>query len=463
MVRLLGQSTIHSLIRIGHCTQEPVQSNDIRVTKLVTLDASGTTGCHVRYFSNAMKSCLAFILTISMAIADDNIKPRLAALTKQFDQMEAEDNAVELHTQWLKSPAGQEDIAFLTAHYNDLSASRKQDIPQELARTGLVVTVPLLEKALTASDGALAGVFYACIVGKLEAGFGKAVAPLVAPWAGRSRTPSRDSAIIVLPILDPDVASKVLFTERFIGESAPTADQVLESCNDAGLAVPLPIIESLILAWEDKAVSPNAEFRIWAGYAKALTALAVHDSARALAKAEAIMKTPSFKTDPSKAEYLRELPLLAAGLSGLYDKVGDYFDKHGQFQDLPEAAQFYFAVIYFESDVSNGGMSQALHNSVGDHLPLVRKAYQAIGDTQSLDWLDWMLKPFGSAGPSPDRNIRLRQMNEMNPSYFDQESKLSEDWQAKPEGKQPDVPPSWALSIQVSKHAAEIKRALAKP
>ena len=410
-----------------------------------------------------MKSCLVVLLTISMAIADDNIKPRLTAITKQFEQKEEAANAVELHTQWLKSPAGKEDIAFLTAHYNDLSSWQKQDIPQELARTGLVVTVPLLEKALTTSDGTLAGIFYACIVGKLEAGFGKAVAPLVAPWAGRSRTPSRDSAIIVLPILDPEVASKVLFDEKLIGENSPTAHQVLESCNDAALAVPLPILESLISAWESKAASPNPEYPIWAGYAKALTALAVHDPVRALAKAEALMKTPSFKTESSKAEYLRELPLLAVGLSGLYDKVGDYFAKHENFGDLPEAAQFYFAVIYFESDASNGGLGQALHNSTGDLLPLVRKAYEVIGDTHSLDWLDSMLKPFGSAGPSPDRNIRLRQMNEMNPSYFDQESKLRDEWQAKPDGKQPEVPSSWALSVYVSKHAAEIKRALAKP
>lgn len=410
-----------------------------------------------------MKQCLALFFALSVAVAQDDVQPRLDSIIKKYEKLEASSNAVELHTQWLESPAGQEDIAFLAAHYNDLSNWQKEDIPQELARTGLVVTVLLLEKALVHNEEALSGIFYACIVEEFEPGFGKAVAPFVVPWVGRSRHSTSDSAITVLPILDPELASKVFFVEKFVGVNSPTAHLILSSCNNTGLTVPLSVLDPLISAFEDKVGYPDAAYRIWAGYSQAITALAVHDPARAFAKAEALMKTDMLKTQPYRAEDLSELPLLAVGLSGLYDRVADYFDKHGHFGNFPEAAQFFFAVRYFETDVVSIGFAQALQTPPGDHIQLVRKAYREIGDNHSLERLDWMYKPFGESGPSPDSDTRWRQMMEMKPPYFDQESKLRDEWAEDPRSKTHDVHGSWKLSMYVYTHAKEIKEALAKP
>lgn len=391
-----------------------------------------------------------------MVAAQDDIKPRLASITKEFDAREyTEGSATALHDKWLRTPAGQEDIAFLAAHYSQLHSLQKYQIPTELARTGLRAVVPLLAKALAENSSALAGVFYACRLGKPEAGFGKDMAPLVVPWIGRGRITSSDTAIEILPVLDPELAGKVFFVDEFVGLKSTNVHLVLSACNDAGLAVPPQVLHPLISAWESQAASSDAEYRISRGYVEALKALAVHDPAAAFAKAEVLMKA-----NPHVTDKLSDLPLLGVGLSGLYDQLADVYDDPERFKALPEAAQFYFAVTYFESDCSNGGMSQALGNSTGDLLPIVRKAYQATGDTQGLAWLDWMCKPFGTAGPSTDRSTRNQQMDTMTPSYFEQESKLDEEWAETHRNDPATVPSSWILSVYVSKHAEAIKQAL---
>lgn len=126
------------------------------------------------------------------------------------------------------------------------------------------------------------------------------------------------------------------------------------------------------------------------------------------------------------------------------------------FVALPEPAQLLFAISYFDNDCSNGGISQALMNRTGDFLPLARKGYEAIGSTYSLQWLDFMCKPFGPQGPAPTQRERNRQMEAMTPDYWAQEDALREAW-----SKQAVPPPSsfndWLSALYAVKHAAVLK------
>lgn len=404
-----------------------------------------------------MKWLISMLFAVTMADAVDNITTRLTSIARAFDARESAPDAVEAHVRWLQTQQGRSDVVFLAANYDRLSDQQKYEIPTELARTGLLAVVPLLEQALARKEDALAGVFFANHLGKPESGFNKAVAPMVVPWIGKSVIESRDTALMLLPVLDPELAAKVLFMEKFVGLDAPKVHYVLGSCNDAGLNVPRSIIDPLLTAWEKPAQDTKAEYRIERGYLEALKALAAHDPLAATQRAETIIQAR-----PSWSDNLADLPLLASGLVGLYDKVADLADTPGRFNALPAAAQFYFAVSYFESDCSNGGFSQALGNSTGDFLPLVRSAYKAIDDRRGLEWLEWMCKPFGKDGPSPIRAERLRQMEAMKPSFYEQEDGLSDAWNEKHRDEPYQVSTSWKLAVFASKHADEIKKALAR-
>jgi hypothetical protein len=168
------------------------------------------------------------------------------------------------------------------------------------------------------------------------------------------------------------------------------------------------------------------------------------------------------RQNPSQAEYFSDVPLTAAGLIGLYDRLCDHSDDPVRFSRLPEVAKIYFAVIYFEADCSNGGIGQALGNSTGDHLALVRKGYEDIGDARSQQFLEAMLKPFGSAGPSADREERNRQMKSMTPDYWSQEESLEEKRRQQAGDEQGDNT-EWLLNKYAARHSAVLKPLLKKP
>ena len=382
--------------------------------------------------------------------------PRLTKIAKEFEIREQADDTTSAHLKWISTEAGMQDVAFLAENFDRMTDQQRFEIPTELARTGRLAIVPLLERALGKSSNALAGVFFACHLGGMEPGFAKAVAPLLVPWIGKSMIESRDTALMLLPVLDPDLSAKILFVKDFVGEKAAKVHWVLASCNEAGLKVPRQVIDPLLTAWEKPAQDSRSEYKVERGYQEALKALSIHDPEMATQKAEEILRGR-----PRWSDQLADLPLMAAGLTALYDKLADLDEE--RFSKLPEAAQFYFAVSYFESDCANGGIDQALRNSTGDYLPLVKKAYQAINDQQGVEWLNWMLKPFGNPGPSHARDERITQMNAMTPSYCDQTEQLRESWNDHHRDDEPQISTSWRLAVYAAKHAAEIRKALALP
>ena len=148
--------------------------------------------------------------------------------------------------------------------------------------------------------------------------------------------------------------------------------------------------------------------------------------------------------------------MAAAGLTGLYDRLCDFHDDRKKFEALPEPARIYFALSYFVADSENGGVGQALGNSTGDLLPLVRKGYQEVGDPRGASYLEAMLKPVGPDGPSLDREERNRQMDEMEPDFWTQEDDLGDEW-AKEWADKPWVSTTWLLSLYANKHAAVLR------
>ena len=226
---------------------------------------------------------------------------------------------------------------------------------------------------------------------------------------------------------------------------------VLKSCNDVALKIPLPNIEMLLNAWKDYGDDPKAELRIIYGYRQSVRSLALHKPQDAMKIAEIIILK-----NPDESENFSQVPLDAAGLTGLYGALCEHAIDDKKFSKLPELAQMYFAVLYFEADMVNGGISQALGNSTGDYLPLVRKGYEKIGDKKGLRFLDFMLKPFGPDGPSQDREKRNRQMDAMNPTYLDQEDALYDKWyELSKDDKSPAT--EWLLNVYAARNVDVLK------
>jgi len=397
------------------------------------------------------------VLLPAMATADD---ARLSKIVREFELRELADDSVLAHRKWLRTQGGKLDAAFLGENFERLTGEQQMEIPTELARTGLLAAVPLVKKSLVASNMPLAGLFFATRMEKPEPGFNKQVATLVVPWIGKHRSDiaTEDIAAQMLVWMDAELAARVLLNERLISINYPEVHFILAACNGGGLKVPRNLIEPLLAAWEAPVKEPECDYRIARGYREALKAFARQEPVKAIQKAEEL-----FKTQPYWSEELAELPLLAAGLPDLYNRLSDFAETPSKLARLPVPAQFYFAVTYFRADCDNGGIDQALSNSTGDYLPLVRKAYKAIGDSRSTEWLDWMCRPFGKSGPSPRRAERRRQMDSMKPAFFEQSEQLQEQWEKRHELSAFRIATAWKLSAYVAKHAGAIRKALRLP
>jgi hypothetical protein len=405
---------------------------------------------------------LAITLIIPMSSrSEDAIATRLGSILNAYDKREAADDSTASHQKWLATPSGQADVVFLSENYERLSPDRKGDVPMELARTGMDETLPLIKSSLADpkfGPRVFPGLFYACRVSSdNEEKFRKEAAEGLVPWVKADGSDTSRKAIEVLPFLDSGVAAKTLMHDDFLSPTSPSIHAVLSSCNEAAITFPLPRIRQWLEVWKPAAKDVPQDHQIPRLYREAVIALAAHhpDEAMKLAKA-------AVARNPEEGDFYHLVPLAAAGLTGLYDHLCDLQDDEAKFQSLPEAAKIYFALTYFEADSENGGIGQALGNSTGDLLPLVKKGYQVVGDSRGGSYLVTMLKPFGPNGPSLNRGERVRQMENMEPDYWTQEEELGEKW-AKEWNDKPRTSTSWLLSLYAFKHAPDLKPLIARP
>jgi hypothetical protein len=397
-----------------------------------------------------------WIPSLAEEVASPDLK--LKAILSAFDKREEAMDSTKAHREWIKTQEGRDEARYLAEHYDSLHDMRKREIPMELARTGDPDVLPLVRKSLadlSSNGSAMSGIFFACHFSKPGEQYRRGLASAVIPWIGKNRIARQDKAIELLPVLDSELASSTLLTDDFLSPDAPLVDIVLASFNSARLEIPLPRIQRLLDAWRESGMNSSSDYRIVRGYREAIRALAAHKPKDAMSMVEDIVRRY-----PQKSETFSDIPLAAAGLTGLYDALCEHTDNPEDFSKLPEAARIYFAVTYFESDWENGGISQALGNSTGDYLPWVKKGYQEIGDTRGLKFLEFMLKPFGPEGPSVNRETRNLQMEKMKPTYWELEDSLSGTWE-KESPINPNLSTEWLLS-QFAARNTEVLRPLLK-
>lgn len=102
--------------------------------------------------------------------------------------------------------------------------------------------------------------------------------------------------------------------------------------------------------------------------------------------------------------------LASHDLDGYYDRVWAALKERGV-GGLNEAQRRYHAVTMFNGEVNNGGLSQYFFNSSGNHWRDAVAGLEAMGSKERLAVLREAIAKFGQAGPSTDRDERMKQLS----------------------------------------------------
>lgn len=113
------------------------------------------------------------------------------------------------------------------------------------------------------------------------------------------------------------------------------------------------------------------------------------------------------------------------------NEIGYFFvlkEMNQGYETLTTEQKYIAAIWELESEVNNGGFNQFYFNSAGDHALLTEKALTEIGSSSILNMLQKANSYFPGNSPSPDRNIRWKQMEQWDKTIEEKLNKLDEDF-----------------------------------
>jgi Domain of unknown function (DUF4375) len=84
--------------------------------------------------------------------------------------------------------------------------------------------------------------------------------------------------------------------------------------------------------------------------------------------------------------------------------------SESRFEDLSTEEQVIVEVYVLEAEVNNGGFDQFFMNSSGDQALATPLALDAIGASNAAVIMRKAMAEFGAAGPDPDREERIKQV-----------------------------------------------------
>ena len=96
-------------------------------------------------------------------------------------------------------------------------------------------------------------------------------------------------------------------------------------------------------------------------------------------------------------------------LEGFEQRAWELEEKSG-FAALHPTQKHYLAVLMFDGEVNNGGLSQYFFNSSGDYWRDALAGLEAMGFKERLVVLSTAIGKFGKGGPSEDRERRQNQL-----------------------------------------------------
>jgi hypothetical protein len=109
------------------------------------------------------------------------------------------------------------------------------------------------------------------------------------------------------------------------------------------------------------------------------------------------------------------------------------FSKDIDFTDLTQSEQIVYCVDDLEREINNGGFEQFFLNSAGDHIYQTLQALENIGAVRTLQLVQRAIKIFPDSGPSPIRDIRVKQLREINDDVKNYLNELDEEFMKYPD------------------------------
>lgn len=307
----------------------------------------------------------------------------------------------------------------LSSRHSDLRAMAAKDLATIGSPSAIEPTRQALnDESATVRLNARIGVRRAAEYGHAGPEFRAAIVESLKPiTTGDSQFNQFDDrdACDALMSLDPAAATAHLASPCCLRPDNPHVSSALAALNKANIRIDPALLKPILGVRAGNAAAPKPEIRERLAWSAALVALALSDPASAEPEiANAIRLDDPLLRDGGVAGLLR-LHRLPDPQDLLHST-----DLPGGFDALPISVQRVIASVEFENEVNNGGISQYLFNSAGDHWPVALEAFREMGCVNCADILAQAIAFVGPAGSSTDRETRM-----------DAYAKLSDDREAK--------------------------------
>jgi hypothetical protein len=112
-------------------------------------------------------------------------------------------------------------------------------------------------------------------------------------------------------------------------------------------------------------------------------------------------------------------------------KVGDVVRKRRDqvgYEMLSQSEKTFLCVWGLEGDVYNGGFEQYYFNRAGDHAHDAVESLGAIGARSAQETVRQANGLFGPGGPSPNREMRQKQLDSLNQQIKDKMAELEKEY-----------------------------------
>lgn len=223
---------------------------------------------------------------------------------------------------------------------------------------------------------------------------------------------NQSESTALLLSMDQTRATGLFLSESVFTPTAPSLHKALEALADKRIAVPRDKLLGLIANLE------KGEMKYPQTYAlgESLRLLGQHK----LAGDRSFLEERLRSSDPRVADGAAAGLIASFDLEGFEQRTWAVEGKEG-FSKLKTAQKHYFAVLMYDGEVNNGGLSQYFFNSSGDHWPDALTGLEAMGFIERLAILRDAVAKFGKDGPAQDRERRQEQLAKlarMNDALF---------------------------------------------
>ena len=347
-------------------------------------------------------------------LRDPSLRSKLLAPTRENLLPEAPFNRV---CQLLEKDPPQEVVAVLAPFLDEKSDEARKDAALVIGSVGSELIIAPVRKALTDADDyvrsyALMGLKRASENNRLSE---RCRRELFGDIQGLlSEGKNADHAAGLLLDFDQTRAIAFFLSKAMFAPDSGSLHQILSALNAQGVKVPRDRLLSLIDELEATELTYPKTYQL--GEALHLLGMhQVHDDRTLLQKYVA-------HDEDIIAEGAAAGMLASHGLDGFQERIWKKIDTSG-FTSLSNPQRHYAAVIAFDAEVNNGGLSQYFFNSSGNEWRNALAGLEAMQSKERLTILREALASFGGSGPAGNRDERILQLSRLqsaNDALFDE-------------------------------------------